>query len=139
MTGNCLCGAVSVTIEAKPEFVHDCNCSLCRKSGGAWGYYPSSMVTTTGNTVSFLRRDKENAAAELHSCKQCGTTTHWTLTESFKEQNESVDLMGVNMRVFDPDELKGVEVRFPNGKDWSGEGPFGYRREAKTIGESWPW
>ncbi|MEO1188881.1 MAG: aldehyde-activating protein [Pseudomonadota bacterium] len=139
MTANCLCGAVSVTIASQPEFIHDCNCSLCRKSGGAWGYFPSAMVTTTGDTVSFLRRDKENAAAELQSCAHCGTTTHWIFSQSFKEQNEAVDLMGVNMRIFNPDDLQGVEVRFPNGDDWSGEGPFEYRRKAMTISDGWSW
>lgn len=139
MTGNCLCGAVSVTIDAKPEFIHDCNCSLCRKSGGAWGYMPPAMVSVSGDTVSFLRTDKQNAAAELHSCPTCGTTTHWELSEACKDQNPSVDLMGVNMRVFDPIELKGVEIRFPDGKEWSGEGPFGYRREAMTITDNAPW
>lgn len=139
MTANCLCGAVSVMIEAKPDFINDCNCSLCRKAGGAWGYFPSSLVTTTGNTVPFMRPDKDPPAVEVHSCANCATTTHWVLTKSFKERNKSVDQMGVNMRLFDPDELKGVEVRFPNGKDWPGEGPFGYRRTALTIGDTAPW
>ena len=139
MTGNCLCGAVSVTIEAKPEYINECNCSLCRKVGGAWGYFPSSLVATTGNTVSFVRSDKKTPGVEIHSCENCATTTHWVLTKSFKEQNKSVDRMGVNMRLFDPDELKGVEVRFPNGKDWAGEGSFGYRRTAMTISDSTPW
>jgi hypothetical protein len=136
MTGNCLCGAVSVTIEAKPEFIHDCNCGLCRKAGGAWGDFPSASVRTTGNTVPFVRRDETIPGVEIHSC---ATTTHFVLTEAFLEQNASADLVGANMRLFDPDDLKGVEVRFPNGKDWTGEGPFGYRRAAMTISDSAPW
>lgn len=139
MTANCLCGAVSVTIDAKPDFINDCNCSLCRKVGGAWGYFPSSAVTTTGSTVAFVRRDKHPPGVEIHACQTCATTTHWVLTTSFKEQNRTADQMGVNMRLFDPDELKGVEVRFPNGKDWPGQGDFGYRRAAMTISDSTPW
>ena len=139
MTGSCLCGAVRVTIDVKPEFINDCNCSLCRKLGGAWGYFPSSSVKTTGNTTCFSRRDKEPPGVEVHSCATCASTTHWVLTKSFKEQNPSVDQMGVNMRLFDLDGLAGVEVRFPNGKDWSGEGSFGYRRKALTIGDGAPW
>lgn len=139
MTGNCLCGAVSVTIDDKPEFINDCNCSLCRKVGGVWGYFPSSSVKTIGNTFSFVRRDKKIPGVEVHSCKTCATTTHWVLTKSFKELNPSADRVGVNMRLFNPDELVGVEVRFPNGKDWVGEGPFGHRRTAVTISDSAPW
>ena len=139
MTGHCLCGAVSVTIETKPDFIHDCNCNLCRKSGGAWGYFPSAMVTATGDTTSFMRRDKENAAAEVHSCLRCGATTHFVLSAAFKKENPSADQAGVNMRLFDPEDLKGVEVRFPNGKDWVGDGPFEYRRAAMTISDTLPW
>lgn len=139
MTGKCLCGAVSVTIDAKPDFINDCNCSLCRKVGGAWGYFPSASVQTSGKTFSASRPGKKHPSVEIHSCETCATTTHWYLTKSYKDQNPSVDQMGVNMRLFDPDELQGVEVRFPNGKDWVGEGPFGYRRPALTISVSTPW
>ncbi len=139
MTGSCLCGAVRVTIETKPEFINDCNCSLCRKAGAAWGYFSSSSVATAGNTVAYVRRDRTSPAVEVHSCASCATTTQFVLTEAFKERNGSPDLIGVNMRLFDPDELKGVEVRFPNGKDWSGEGPYGFRRAAMTISDTEPW
>ena len=84
MTASCLCGAVSIVIETKPEFINDCNCSLCRKAGAAWGYFPSSAVTTSGNTVPFVRRDKTAPGVEVHSCASCATTTHFVLTESFK-------------------------------------------------------
>ena len=139
MTGKCLCGAVSVTIETKPQFINDCNCSLCRKVGAAWGYFPSASVKTTGKTFSVARGDKKTPGVEVHSCAVCAATTHWVLTKSFREQNPSADQAGVNMKLFNPDDLKGVEVRFPNGKDWSGEGPFGYRRDALTISDSTPW
>lgn len=139
MTGTCLCGAVSVMIDAKPDFINDCNCSLCRKVGGAWGYFPSSSIKITGKTFSFSRRDKEIPGVEVHSCTTCATTTHWVLTKSFKEQHPSADQVGVNMRLFDPDDLKGIEVRYPDGKNWAGDGPFGYRRSALTISDSAPW
>jgi hypothetical protein len=139
MTGSCLCGAVSVTIEARPEFIHDCNCSLCRRAGAAWGYFSSGSVTISGNTTFFVRRDKSVAGAEVHSCERCAATTHFELTKSFKAQNPSADQVGVNMKLFDPDELEGVEVRFPDGRNWPGEGPFGYRRAAATIGDTFSW
>ncbi len=139
MTGECVCGAVSVTIGAKPEFIHDCNCALCRKSGAAWGYFPTAMVATNGKTVAFVRRDLEDPAVEVHSCPICGATTHWVTSQSFQARNPSLDRMGVNMRLFDPADLEGIEVRFPNGADWSGDGPFDYRRQAQTIGDDWRW
>ena len=56
MTGKCLCGAVSVTIDRKPDFIHDCNCDLCRKSGASWAYFPNAAAEIVGDAVSFLRR-----------------------------------------------------------------------------------
>jgi len=41
--------------------------------------------------------------------------------------------MGVNMRLFESDLLAGIELRFPNGKDWQGEEEFGYYREAIML------
>jgi len=38
------------------------------------------------------------------------------------------------MRLFDSDQLAGVEVRFPDGKVWSGEGEYEYRRETIILG-----
>ena len=140
MTGTCICGAISVRIEAKPAFIHDCNCSLCRKTGAAWGYFPSSSVSMTSqDTDVFVRRDRENPVVAIHSCRACGATTHFTPSASYARQKPSVDQMGVNMKLFEPDELDGVEVRFPDGKGWSGEGPFGYRRDAMVISSSLPW
>lgn len=139
MTGHCICGSVEVTIDAKPEFIHDCNCGLCRKSGGAWGYFVPTEVSTTGKTIACVRADKDNPTVEIHSCQKCAATTHWVLTDGFKTQNPSANQMGVNMRLFNPDELGGVEVRFPNGKDWLGSGAFDYRREPLTIADNARW
>lgn len=139
LTATCLCGAVSVTIETKPDFVHDCNCSLCRKTGSAWGYFAPASVTTTGTTTSFARRDKAAAAVEVHACETCAATTHWVRTAGFRDAYGSNDIVGVNMKLFDPDALEGVEIRFPDGKAWQGDGAFGYRRAPLTIDGETRW
>lgn len=139
MTANCLCGSVSVTIDAKPDFIFDCNCSLCRKTGSAWGYFKPEAVTTDGETVGYARSDKTLAAVDVHSCRSCGATTHWVRTDAFKDTHKVNDMVGVNMRLFDPDLLDGVPVQFPDGKTWTGEGAFGFRRDGFTIGHDARW
>lgn len=139
MVGTCLCGATRVTIETKPEFIHDCNCNLCRKTGGAWAYFSTAQVQIAGETVSVMRNDKENPAAEVHSCAACYTTTHFGIAKSFTDKHGPIDMVGVNMRLFEVEDINGVEVRFPNGKDWVGEGPFEYRRAPVTLGEGSGW
>ena len=139
MNATCLCGAVTVTVPAKPDFIHDCDCSLCRKSGAGWGYYAPEAVTTVGSTISAARPDKPVPAAAVHSCATCGATTHYAMTEAFEQKHGPAAVIGVNMRLFDPEGLAGVEVRFPDGRAWEGEGAFGYRRPPVTIGRDSAW
>ncbi|MEM8489380.1 MAG: aldehyde-activating protein [Pseudomonadota bacterium] len=139
MTGSCVCGAVSVSLKTKPEFIHECNCGLCRKAGAGWGYFSSSEVTTTGETSLFERKDKCPPSATLHFCKTCGTTTHFTPSQAYLRENPSANHVGVNMKLFAPSDLDGIEVRYPNGAGWSGEGGFEYRRDAITISVDTPY
>ncbi|MEO0607798.1 MAG: aldehyde-activating protein [Pseudomonadota bacterium] len=139
MTANCACGHVEVTIERKPDFINDCDCGLCRKVGAAWGYFEIGAVTAKGETHSYTRDDKDEPSVQIHSCPHCGSTTHFTLTEACKKRDGVIDHVGVNMRLFDPNALSGVEVRYPSGAAWSGSGPFGYRRPSMIIGETQHW
>jgi hypothetical protein len=130
----CLCGTVSIEIEARPTFIHDCNCSLCRKAGAAWGYFAPNAVSIRGHTRGFSRADKAEPSVSVHSCTQCAATTHFVLTDAFRISNPgAADCTGVNMRLFNGPDLEGAEVRFPDGAAWDGKGGFGYRRDAFTI------
>jgi hypothetical protein len=40
MTLSCLCGQVHVTVQTRPEYVNERNCTLCSKTGARWGYFP---------------------------------------------------------------------------------------------------
>lgn len=139
MTANCVCGQVEITIDRKPDFINDCDCGLCRKVGAAWGYFAVETVRASGETQSYSRADKDEPSVQIHSCGTCGTTTHFTLTEACKTRQDVVNHVGVNMRLFDSTDLFGLEVRYPSGAAWSGDGPFGYRRQPLTISAEQPW
>ena len=130
---SCLCGGVEIGIASAPAFVHDCNCQLCRNSGAAWGYFSTSEVVTSGLTVIVVRPDREEPAVAIHACGSCHATTHWTLTEAFLAKTPEADRMGVNMRLFPSEVLDGVEIRYPDGAGWTGEGDFGFRRPSFTA------
>ena len=132
MSLNCLCGAVTVAIEQRPEYIHDCNCILCTKSGAHWGYFHPNEVKAEGATEGYSRADKESPNAEVHFCPKCGATTHFVLTESAVARFGNV-VMGVNMWLADPSDLRGIELRFPDGRAWPGEGDFAYVREARSL------
>lgn len=132
MTLDCLCGAARIVLQRKPEFVHSCNCTLCAKTGARWGYFHPDQVTVSGPTKAFRRTDKDEPSAEVHSCATCGATTHFVLTESAIAAHGN-SMMGVNMLLADPADLSGIQLRYPDGRNWAGSGAFAYVREAETL------
>lgn len=133
MTLECFCGAVSLKTAAAPQFLHACNCDLCRKSGARWGYFHPAEVTVRGPTATYRRHDRPAPGVEVHFCPACGSTTHFRLTEAAASKHGDV-MMGVNAGLAEEDALAGVELRYPDGKNWSGEGPFGYVRASRMLG-----
>ena len=132
---SCHCGRIRIEVKKQPDHINECNCSLCSKTGARWGYFHPSEVSVEGPANGYRRRDKDDAAAEIQFCAVCGSTTHFTLTASAVSKFGNT-LMGVNMRLADERDLAGIELRFPDGQAWSGEGEFGYVREARIIGET---
>jgi len=55
------------------------------------------------------------------------------LTESAIAKFGNVQL-GVNMRLADDSDLDGVELRYPDGRSWSGSGRFSYVQDARILG-----
>lgn len=131
----CLCRRVGIEVAQRPDFVHACNCALCSTSGARWSYFHPADVRVEGITRQYCREDKEDPAAEIHFCATCGSTTHFTLTGSAIAKFGNVQV-GVNMRLADERDLAGVELRYPDGRAWSGETEFGYVREARVIGQT---
>jgi hypothetical protein len=114
MKGQCPCGGVTVTVPGRPEYLNSCNCTLCFRLGTLTGYFPLDQVMITGETREFRRSDIEVYLTN-HFCPTCSAVVGWTSIEPY-------DRMGVNMRLFDPEELLGIPIRFPNGRDDTGEG-----------------
>jgi hypothetical protein len=113
---------VIITLRDKPKFLYDCNCSLCRKSGALWGYFAISEVSIEGKSSCYYRNDRDSHQGALHFCTQCGSTTSW-LPDNPSEGATAI----INMRLFDQTELADIPVEFPDGANWSGQGPFGFR------------
>jgi hypothetical protein len=128
VTGSCHCGAVTISLSKKPDFMFDCNCSNCSKHGVLWAYFNLSEVVISGETSSYTRADRDLPSACVHFCKTCGCTTHWTPTVHNQQ-----DSMGTNMRLFIPQELSGIALHFPDGENWSGQGAFSMRRNSSVF------
>ena len=122
MNGSCHCGAVTIAVPGRPDYLNLCNCTLCTKVGGLWGYFPASQVTIDGATGGYVRADEPSPYLSTHFCTACGCTTHWAPV-----RDDMPDRMGVNMRLFDTAELQGIEVRYANNRDHSEGAPRFYR------------
>lgn len=130
---SCLCGQVRVATK-RPDYINACNCTLCSKSGAHWAYFHPSEVGVEGATRGYSREDKDDPAAEIHFCERCGSTTHFTLTPSAIARFGNVQL-GVNMLLAAEADLAGVELRYPDGRAWSG-GEVTYVRGPRILGET---
>ena len=105
---SCVCGAVRLAIASAPDELVDCNCSICRRYGSLWAYYPLKDVTVpNGLTDIFMHGPKR---IEFHRCKTCGCVTHWWPATKRDE-------MGVNARLMEPAVVAGARVRRLDGAD----------------------
>lgn len=132
---SCLCGQIRIEVKKRPDYINECNCTLCSKSGARWAYFHPSDVQVEGRTQSYCREDKADPAAEIQFCGKCGSTTHFSLTASAAARFGN-SLTGVNMMLADEKDLAGIELRYPDGRSWPGEGDFGYVREARIVGQN---
>lgn len=78
-TGQCLCGAVTVTADAVDSDIGACHCDTCRQWGGG-----PLMTADTYGPVSFNGEDNigvfsSSDWAERGFCKQCGTHLFYRL------------------------------------------------------------
>jgi hypothetical protein len=108
----CHCGAISIEVDAAPESLTDCNCSICRRTGGLWAYYPRDRVRVEAAPDAIVAYVWGDRMLELYRCRTCGCVTHWEAVEKTADGR-----MGVNARMMPPDTVAGVKVRKLDGAD----------------------
>ena len=114
LQGSCHCGKVRIAVAAPPEWVAQCNCSLCRRTGVLMAYYPPDAVTISGETTPYLTGDKWIA---IHHCPACACLTHWEPADGIGERGLSAeDLAFLTNR-------RGVNARLLDGFEVTAEGP----------------
>jgi hypothetical protein len=106
---SCHCGAVRFAVEAAPDKVNDCNCSICRRYGTLWAYYKRSQVrlaAENGPTDVYMWGGRNLA---FHRCRSCGCVTHWLLVDPSHER------VGVSARLMPPEVLAAIPVVHSDG------------------------
>lgn len=108
---SCHCGAIRFAVATAPEDLNDCGCSICRRYGALWAYYPPTEVVfapDSGPTDIYMWGDHD---LEFHRCRACGGLTHWAPAD------RAYPRMGVNFRMTAPEVLEAIPVRHTSGPD----------------------
>lgn len=109
---SCHCGKVKFELNENPEFLLECNCSICSKIGALWAHSAVENIRITmpkDATTRYIHGDKSLA---FHTCKNCGNTTHWENLGTGDDLN-----MAVNMRMLDPKQITKYRIRHFDGAD----------------------
>lgn len=109
LTGSCHCGAVQVQVPRKPRRLTSCNCSICRRLGGLWGYYDRSTVKIVARQGAITHYVWGDRYLRLCRCAKCGCVTHWQPISRARSR------MGVNFRNFDPSVIESTRIRRLDG------------------------
>ena len=105
LTASCHCGAVRIEVEAAPEYLNQCGCSVCRRYGVLWGYYQVDRVRLGFGPEATEVYTWGPGELEFHRCRGCGCVSHW------RSVDRSYTRIGINGRLFEPGDVEGVEVR----------------------------
>ena len=109
ISASCHCGSVHLEIDAPPSEVTECNCSICRRYGVLWAYYPPDQVRVLPPDPPTNVYVWNGRTTECHHCQNCGCVSHWSPVD--REGNR----MGVNACLMDPEILAGARVRHLDG------------------------
>ena len=108
IVASCHCQAVRIEVPAPPEYLNECQCSVCRRYGVAWGYYQREQVRiASAPATEFYAYGEKNL--EFHRCRVCGCVTHWLDTDPAGRR------MAVNGRLLAPEDVAAVPVKRPPG------------------------
>jgi hypothetical protein len=113
VVATCHCGAVEIALASAPREVTHCNCSLCRRYGVLWAYYPVGDVRVGPGATRTYAWGGENV--DFHHCAICGCVTHWVARDPKRGR------MGINARLLEESVLETAEIR---RKDGAGTGLF---------------
>ena len=111
-TASCHCGAVLIEIRDLPASLTECNCSICRRYGARWAYFPRNQVRMSAAAGALGAYSWGDRTIEFYHCRTCGCLTH----------HESVEKHGgsrfaVNARMLPPAATSGIRVRKFDGAD----------------------
>ena len=114
ISATCHCGAVQLALPHTPETVTSCNCSICRRLGALWAFYPLSAVTVNVDADRIDEYVWGKGTRRFVRCRTCGCTTHVLPVISQPESK-----IEVNIRLLESVEVGTFKIRrFDGAVTW---------------------
>jgi hypothetical protein len=111
-TGGCHCGAVRFRFDAPARVLaHECNCSICAKSGYLHLIVPAARFSLLSGSESLCEYRFGSGAARHLFCSRCGI-------KSFYVPRSNPDGYSINLRCVDEGSLEVIEVEAFDGRNW---------------------
>lgn len=109
--GSCHCGRVTFEVQAKLDYVVDCNCSICRRRGALWhGAKEADLRILSGEEDLALYQFGTNTAKHFF-CRHCGI-------HPFVRPRLDPTRWAFNVLCIDGVDAKSLPVRHFDGVNW---------------------
>jgi hypothetical protein len=129
MHGTCHCRRVTWTLDALPDSVTACNCTICRRYGVLWAYgHIGHDIHIAGETNRYRRED--GGAIDFHFCRTCGCVTHYVATRAGEDGRQRT---AVNLRLTEPEPIVHLPIDHFDGLQSFDDLP----RDARCVADMW--
>ena len=109
--GSCHCGRVSFEVQAKLDYVVECNCSLCRRRGAVWHGAAEADLRIVSGEADLALYQFGTKTAKHYFCRHCGV-------HPFTRPRLDPSRWAFNVRCIDDVDLSSIEVRRFDGENW---------------------
>ncbi len=125
--GSCHCGRVSFELEARLDYVMECNCSLCRRIGALWHGAAEPNLRITSGESELVLYQFNTKTAKHYSCKHCGV-------HPFSRPRLDPTRWAVNVRCIDGVDASALPLKHFDGANWeaAAKALYAQRKEQKT-------
>jgi len=112
-SGGCHCGRVRFDIEVPDEVIaHQCNCSICKKSGYLHLIVPSNRFKLLSGADSVVEYRFHTGVARHLFCGTCGIKSYYV-------PRSHPDSFSVNLNCLELPEEVGVTIQSFDGRNWT--------------------
>ena len=110
--GGCHCGRVKFEVEADADLeVQDCNCSICRMTGGLHLIVPKSSFRLLSGEAELSCYTFNTGLAQHYFCQHCGIKSYYV-------PRSNPDGISVNPRCLDPSTVRSQTIQKFDGVNW---------------------